>query len=970
MFTTQSLYTQIAKLIAQQSQTTATTTTNTILTQTSSPDLLATSTQSATVSDLISAVATVLGSIVEARIITGLQVTQTNPVSNSVNISAGTGTANGQLFTLTDDIVLPINLNGYSTVYFLNMYDAGIVIEFRQNSSALTIAKIVVQDPTRALVVYDVKDDNGYDIGNAYIQSYSQYFLYGINDRFEEETIELLRANLGAIQASNIVGNMTLSENLKITNTTGTLTLNSSSLVFSDFNKNPLVSLTPTGLSFTRSDGVQLANFTTTGAMIGNIVISPNSLSSGNYVTGTTGFLIRDDGFAEFSNVTVRGNIYASSGTIGGWTIGSTSLYGTTTGSIMTGASVGSGQNGVILDINGLRVYNATLGVVVNLPSSGAAPTFSSGIINSTVFNIQTSSVIQTSSTVGNGTSNSYGILINNTGFYACAANQLLANANVSILTNGSAYFSGTISASAGVIGGTTITSTSLTGGLIIGSEIQSAIIETSATYPRVRIDTNGISYQVTTSSGKYDTFVYNSGTKYGTGVLAYLFNTNYPVLAITAAGTYADIRFYSRSSAPTGPNVAGDVAYISGVLSICTAPGSPGTWTGLALASSGTSNYIPYFNTSTTFANSTIAMNGSNVGVNTTSASHLFEVNSLMAIGNVYTTMVAPTYGGILIGENGAGGNCEIQFLSSTTSSGYGARIYGYASDGSLRIDTRLNAATWTNAVILLGTALTLAGSLTTTGITCTGGTITCGTLTATTAITGPITSGSSLLRGNGSGGFTNVTLGNGINFTSSTISSNFITGIQLFTSSGTWTCPTGVKAVYIKIQGGGGGGGTFYNGFYNGVSEWTYGGGGGGSGGYAEGIIAVTGNCTVTVGAGGGANTSGGTSYFYGTTTISASGGGAGNGSNPYGGGGGSASGGYFNISGYGGGTGGYSLGGGKSPPQWGTAGGGGSNPYLYGFPSSSSYGYGGMGAYQTSSGITYGPYSGIAGYVLVMW
>jgi len=131
--------------------------------------------------------------------------------------------------------------------------------------------------------------------------------------------------------------------------------------------------------------------------------------------------------------------------------------------------------------------------------------------------------------------------------------------------------------------------------------------------------------------------------------------------------------------------------------------------------------------------------------------------------------------------------------------------------------------------------------------------------------------------------------------------------TNMQVFTSGGTWTKPAGVSSVFVKVIGGGGGsGGIKY------VAPATYGAtGGGGGGGYSEGIVAVSGNVTVTVGAGGtagadsgGTGGTGGTSSFAGDSTLSATGGvgsagrtttGAG-----AGGAGGDGSGGTLNISG----------------------------------------------------------------------
>jgi hypothetical protein len=107
----------------------------------------------------------------------------------------------------------------------------------------------------------------------------------------------------------------------------------------------------------------------------------------------------------------------------------------------ITGA--GAGSNGFVLDVNGIRGYSSTLGLVFDLPTNGTAPTFSSGKIKEVEFEIYTSGVIRTSATVGDGSANSAGLLMNNTGIYGCKANQLLANGNVRILNDGTFYFGG-----------------------------------------------------------------------------------------------------------------------------------------------------------------------------------------------------------------------------------------------------------------------------------------------------------------------------------------------------------------------------------------------------------------------------------------------------------------------------------------------------------------------------------------------
>jgi hypothetical protein len=79
----------------------------------------------------------------------------------------------------------------------------------------------------------------------------------------------------------------------------------------------------------------------------------------------------------------------------------------------------------------------------------------------------------------------------------------------------------------------------------------------------------------------------------------------------------------------------------------------------------------------------------------------------------------------------------------------------------------------------------------------------------------------------------------------------------MQVFTSSGTFTVPTGITKVKVTVVGGGGGGGSFNSGSYL---------GGGGGGAAIEIISGLTpgGTVSVTVGAGGAYNATGGTSSF----------------------------------------------------------------------------------------------------------
>lgn len=131
--------------------------------------------------------------------------------------------------------------------------------------------------------------------------------------------------------------------------------------------------------------------------------------------------------------------------------------------SIIVGDNPSAGGNGVIVDIEGVRGYSGILGETFNLPTDGSAPTFSSGVINSSIIELNTNAIVRTSETVGDGGTDAHGLLINNTGLYGAANGQSLTNANVRILADGSAYFNGEVTAGSGDIGGWNIGGTTLT---------------------------------------------------------------------------------------------------------------------------------------------------------------------------------------------------------------------------------------------------------------------------------------------------------------------------------------------------------------------------------------------------------------------------------------------------------------------------------------------------------------------------
>jgi len=236
-----------------------------------------------------------LSNAVPGIITDGLNVTATNPISSNVNISKGSGSIAGRIYNLKDDTLLPIPLIDGSSVYYILLYQTNLIVSKTILKYYLPIAKIVVPNPGTTILIQDKRAIIEEEKWNAYIVNLREYKLYGdANGNLEEDSLDLLKNAMGTIFADNIFGTITLSENLKITNIAGTLNLDSSSMRFYD------------------SNGDELAYFGATLARVGNIHIQPHSIQSGNYTANLAGFIIQDDGNAEFNNVRLRGTLYTS----------------------------------------------------------------------------------------------------------------------------------------------------------------------------------------------------------------------------------------------------------------------------------------------------------------------------------------------------------------------------------------------------------------------------------------------------------------------------------------------------------------------------------------------------------------------------------------------------------------------------------------------------------------------------------
>ncbi|HSY50864.1 MAG TPA: hypothetical protein VLC46_18820 [Thermoanaerobaculia bacterium] len=105
-------------------------------------------------------------------------------------------------------------------------------------------------------------------------------------------------------------------------------------------------------------------------------------------------------------------------------------------------------------------------------------------------------------------------------------------------------------------------------------------------------------------------------------------------------------------------------------------------------------------FNIRTNSSANAMFMDGTGqVSIGTTTPGSKLDVNGSSRFGYDFLTMPPPLYGGIQIGEYGAGGEGELQFLTCGCGTGYGFRFRGDSSNGSsLRLERRQNSTTWSD--------------------------------------------------------------------------------------------------------------------------------------------------------------------------------------------------------------------------------------------------------------------------------
>ena len=273
--------------------------------------------------ELVSAVQDLLSDALPSVIIYGLLVNASNPPSDKITISPGKGAVGGSVYSIANSMKVRIPFDNNTEVFYIVLYKNNILVQKTYSPYKLTIAKIVVSNPGVTNVVQDEYDGSD----NAYIVNFREVKLYENGyGKLEEDSIEFLRDNISPILADNLIGNIRLSEDLKITNTQGTLELDSNSLKLKDIDDNIISKFNRKGVYFYDVNGLEMACFTNEIARVGNITIEADSIHSTNFVSGAlgSGFKIDDIGNATLNSAFIRGKLsssvfeYSSISTVGG----------------------------------------------------------------------------------------------------------------------------------------------------------------------------------------------------------------------------------------------------------------------------------------------------------------------------------------------------------------------------------------------------------------------------------------------------------------------------------------------------------------------------------------------------------------------------------------------------------------------------------------------------------------------------
>ena len=522
----------------------------------------------------------------------------------------------------------------------------------------------------------------------------------------------------------------------------------------------------PSGVSITANGG-QIIATNTTGNTSGNQVLAGN-------------------GNGGFQNVTIGTGL-----TFTGNTLSSVSSGGTVTSVSVTGAN---GITGTVANPTTTPAISLTLGAITPTTINGNTISTGTGTLNLGSYTL----TLAQSGTLGSAAYTATTAYDPAGSAAAVSANSLQKANNLSDLTSAS-----TARTNLGL--GTVATQTAPSG-------TTSQLLANNGTggFSNVTVG-SGLSFSGGTLSS---TAAGGTVTSFSSGSLTPLFTTSVatstttPALSFTLSSAANNTLLSNVSGSSAAPqyntlstvmdsaigSTQGSIIYRSGTAWSQLTPGTSGQ----VLTTQGAGANPTWSNASSGTVTSVSVVTAN--GVSATVANSTTTPALTFTLGNITPLSDTSVFNGS-IGQTTPNAGA-FNSLKTTTLTGY---LYGNSTSNvtaSTTIPTTALSGTVTNAqlanssITIAGTTTSLGGSITQdtiTGLSSTGIVKRTGANTLATAVSGtdyaPATSGSSILYGNGSGGFSNVTVGSGLTFSGGTLTS---TG-----SGGTVTSVSGTGSV-----------------------------------------------------------------------------------------------------------------------------------------------------------------------------
>lgn len=483
----------------------------------------------------------------------------------------------------------------------------------------------------------------------------------------------------GAVTFSTGTGNISLNGNSTITGS-NSLTVGGASSLDSTLN---VTGVSTFNASLQANAGINIAanqNLSlTTGK--GTIIQNYNNSSSG---TGTTLNLTNTNTSSTLStnnalsiNLNGTTNSTGNNNILNGINLGNIS---TTTGNTFNAINLGTGYNSLLNYngnslINGSGMYSLSYGGTgINASSAGDGNLL---IGNGSGFSLNTLSAGSSNISISNGvgtialnissaptfndlTLNSGGVFKVGTSSgttSSCTSNQFIQNV---------------------VINGGIITGENCTAGTTTTSLQQAYINSVGGTTPMIALNStfNGLSVQGYASQTTDLLTFYSNGSGLGTKISGinsagnlYYENSNF--------STTINTQTLTANQTISLPDLSGNICVSGGN---CVGGGGA-----VAIGGSGTTNYLPIFNSSDTLTNSNIYTSSNNDGVGTSTPLSTLSVNGGLSVGSYAGTTAAPTNGLIVSGNVGIGNSSPQDALDITGNASLTGTItsVGYINNG-----------------------------------------------------------------------------------------------------------------------------------------------------------------------------------------------------------------------------------------------------------------------------------------------